>query len=1302
LGQVSDSVSTFRNISGAATSTNHGSGPQSWIQGRPSIQMALERADRFLRAVALTNGKRGPGTLSVEEPTGGGETFLDSLDCPADTIPDIFLLGHGISGQFILGDSCTLLYVRTCTRGDTAVSDTVVICANICDDTCASSICFRWTDPVLHDTLVRHRVITCEEETSRYLRLRIDEQTTGCVSAQLREFERRYRQTCLDAVDDQFTIRYRLGYYHFTLFYYDRAGNLIKTVPPRGVQLSSADRMEHPDHRYQTAYHYNSLGQLISKVTPEGGSHYYYDDKGQLRFSQSGRQGLATPPRYSYTKYDNLGRVVETGEALIPTLGGLWVDDFRTHVNDPAYPMMGQTQRVWTSYTTATGNFYLHDAGDPGRKQRYLRNRVSSRRTEDGVSTVYSYDPHGNVEWVAQYLPGLGGNFVGYDYDLISNKVLRVSYDETWGDAHYQRYHYDEDQRLIRVESSRDGEIWDRDASYSYYNYGPLDRIALGEDSLQGLDYVYTIQGWLKGMNHPVLALEPSYDPGRDGVGSSSRYAPDVFGMILGYYAGDFARNSGSQQSRYNSATVGTSTVQPYQLSGGDLYNGNISSWSVRTLATSAPSYGAVGTPVTPTYNVMTGYVYRYDILNRLKQGSFRVHNMVKASLGTPQWLTLGSGDYNEDLTYDANGNIVTLNRNGYLPLGGGATSLMDQLSYNYMDTTGTPGASNELLLVNDAVAPSSAYIEDLEDQTAFGQNYVYDADGNLIQDRQDGTQIRWSAYGKVIRVRKASASVSQVLEFVYDAAGERVMKRLYDYQEPDSSRVTYYVRDANEQVLAVYEQALHWGLPGSPTCGPVVPGSIGDVDVDGVPESPTACDNCGGTGMPPTIPMPNPWQEDYDRDGIGDACDQCPMFSNPGGLPCQPPYYGIPGPPIPGPWFGLGVYLKEEHIYGSGGQGRFSMWKPNVLRDTTVATGTVYVRRLTKKEYELKDHLGNVRVVISDLKLGNGNKPFMTEMRAYNNYYSYGMMQPGRSWQSRGYRYGYNGKESDGEWKEVAGSPGSGFGNVYDYGARMYDPRLGRWMSKDPEASKYPSVSSFLYVNDSPVSAIDSKGEDVFLLSENPVVYLAYQVLLKTPNGRKLIESYESGVRSKQHDLYLQSQPIRRTFWQMFYTTAPVGATIDDANKVYKNTSYDLVDESGQVHVQGLPQDNFVSIFEGLDVSQSMGKVIGLINFDDDEFSFDGLSDEKLLGLAEVIYHEIYAHVEQPAVAGIDLGADEEHSKYGNTFSFNLNGSQEGSPAAVIANQLKNIPKEEIKNMLETTRAQYEAKKTESSNSDE
>lgn len=67
-------------------------------------------------------------------------------------------------------------------------------------------------------------------------------------------------------------------------------------------------------------------------------------------------------------------------------------------------------------------------------------------------------------------------------------------------------------------------------------------------------------------------------------------------------------------------------------------------------------------------------------------------------------------------------------------------------------------------------------------------------------------------------------------------------------------------------------------------------------------------------------------------------------------------------------------------------------------------------------------------------------------------------------------YRYGFNGKEKDDEI--------SGNGNEYDFGSRMYDPRLGKWLSVDPEFKRYPHLSPYSAFADNPMYYIDPGGE--------------------------------------------------------------------------------------------------------------------------------------------------------------------------------------------------------------------------------
>lgn len=138
------------------------------------------------------------------------------------------------------------------------------------------------------------------------------------------------------------------------------------------------------------------------------------------------------------------------------------------------------------------------------------------------------------------------------------------------------------------------------------------------------------------------------------------------------------------------------------------------------------------------------------------------------------------------------------------------------------------------------------------------------------------------------------------------------------------------------------------------------------------------------------------------------------------------------------------------------------------LLLFTLLTTGwtTGLAQEKMSKQYELKNHLGNVLTVVSNEKSNQGNAVVVSA----NDYYPFGMTMPSRSFNSVAYRYGFNGKEKDDELKGAA--------NSYDFGARMHDPRIGRWLSPDPMEDKLPSSSTYAYANNSPIILVDSEGE--------------------------------------------------------------------------------------------------------------------------------------------------------------------------------------------------------------------------------
>lgn len=83
-------------------------------------------------------------------------------------------------------------------------------------------------------------------------------------------------------------------------------------------------------------------------------------------------------------------------------------------------------------------------------------------------------------------------------------------------------------------------------------------------------------------------------------------------------------------------------------------------------------------------------------------------------------------------------------------------------------------------------------------------------------------------------------------------------------------------------------------------------------------------------------------------------------------------------------------------------------------------------------------------------------------------------MEMPGRNGNSGDYRYGFNGMEKDNEVK--------GNGNHLDFGARGYDPRLGRWLSTDPKYYLQPGWSPYKAFLDNPLIYVDPEGETEYL----------------------------------------------------------------------------------------------------------------------------------------------------------------------------------------------------------------------------
>ncbi len=522
-------------------------------------------------------------------------------------------------------------------------------------------------------------------------------------------------------------------------------------------------------------------------------------------------------------------------------------------------------------------------------------------------------------------------------------------------------------------------------------------------------------------------------------------------------------------------------------------------------------------------------YTYSYDKVNRLTAAVFDNAN------GTTY-----DNDYDMSATYDANGNILTLNRKGRVL---NTAEDIDLLSYTYAAN------SNQLTKVTDT---GDAYdIGDFKDGTNTGDDYSYDANGNLTKD--ENKDITAISYNQLNLPELITFTGNRSISFVYDAAGIKLQKikndngvltttdyisgfiyegnnlqhfaheegrvrkndagsLVYDYVIKDhlgNARSTFTTETAPALIykatmesdndldgnnIKAYEETLFYNLENSRVSLPTA-ANVSTTSDD-------QCTNCNESAavngqtnpIGPAIILDVMAGDEIDLEvwayrsenvttstgtiSQANFIDALTEAFTPGGVASE---LGMQTEAIFNPIYtslrggsGSGSTLPKAYL-------NYVVFNQNFVKQTQghqPVNGSLNISSLislnniniTQKGYIYiwvsNESDANLDVFFDDLKVTHTKGHILQE----DHYYPFGMNINALSSSaalSKPNRFKYNGKELQSDFDL----------GWYDYGARFYDPTIGKWNAIDPMSEVYLNQSPYHYALNNPVRYLDPNG---------------------------------------------------------------------------------------------------------------------------------------------------------------------------------------------------------------------------------
>ncbi|RPD43130.1 DUF6443 domain-containing protein [Chitinophaga barathri] len=559
---------------------------------------------------------------------------------------------------------------------------------------------------------------------------------------------------------------------------FDPMGRMRLAIQPVGVDLAMANSwnlsalsgaiLTQQCFRYE----YDGRGLMIRKMEPGGKEEsFVYDRKERLVQKQTGVMKAAGSFQWQYFTYDELNRPVSSGvftsasnvysdNANAANASGDWPDlpsyTYEEHTlihYDNYKDIPGGLPATLTSSAYETANFLTsynsapHYA-EPWTAVTWVQNRETWRKvrvlgTSDYIYEVSFYDKRGRkIQTVVKYPSGaLTRTSTQFNF---RDKPVKMSI------AHAKTGANNYDFALI-----------------SHFNYDDAGR-------------VLKLNRGFTNMSNPTRIFEHKFDAlgqmvGKN-LGNADGQSPDNTAILQNIYEYNVRGWVTAMNKSYATDSSSTLTWSPfgYQL----FYDKTQGAISGTPFTVAAPMYnGSIASMIWKSYgdSRVRRYDYTYDALDRLTAADFR-------EFSANSFSRFQGRDYSmSGVSYDKNGNILTLNQRGWKP--GGAVTI-DSLLYSYVPFSSQ--LKNVLDRTNDTATALSDFRSSKNYITALGgtkttaaTDFGYDANGNLTSDKNKDLQVIQYNFLNLPTVVNSPGRGSII--YGYDATGQRIKKIIRD-----------------------------------------------------------------------------------------------------------------------------------------------------------------------------------------------------------------------------------------------------------------------------------------------------------------------------------------------------------------------------------------------------------------------------------------------------------------------------------------------------------------------------------------